>query len=64
MGCWGGKDSFPPTTDNSDIILLNHMHIIKKNNNIWIQNLLGADLGHVNKAVSQRQKQTGFAWCA
>ena len=35
--------SFPPPTDNSDVILLNRMHIIKKNNNIWIQNLLGAE---------------------
>ena len=42
-GCWGGKDSFPPTTDNSDVILLNCVRIIKKNNNIWIQNLLGAE---------------------
>ena len=43
MGCWGRKDSFPPTTDNSDVILLNRMRIIKKNNNIWIQNLLEAE---------------------
>ena len=35
--------SFLPPTDNSDIILLNHVHIIKKHNNIWIQNLLGAE---------------------
>ena len=35
--------SFLPPTDNSDVILLNRMRIIKKNNNIWIQNLLGAE---------------------
>ena len=60
MGCCGGKDSFPPPTDNSDIILLNHVCIINKNNTIWIQNLLELNLGHVNKAVLQIQKQTGF----
>ena len=58
-GCWGGKDSLPPTTDNSDVILLNRMHIIKKNNNIWIQNLLGAESrtckqGSIAKAKANR----------
>ena len=43
MGCCGEKDSFLPPTDNSDVIFLNHMHIINKNNNIWIQNLFGAE---------------------
>ena len=56
MECYGRKDSFPPPTDNSDIILLNHMHIINKINTIWIQNLLELNLGHVNKAVLQMQK--------
>ena len=35
--------SFLPPTDNNDVILLNHVHIIKKHNNIWTQNLLGAE---------------------
>ena len=43
MGCCSRKDSFPPPTDNSDVILLNHMRIINKNNTIWIQNLFRAE---------------------
>ena len=43
VGCCGGKDSFIPPIDNSDIILLNHMRIINKNNTIWIQNLFRAE---------------------
>ena len=36
--------SFPPQTDSDDLtIIVNHVSIINKNNNIWIHNLLGAE---------------------
>ena len=48
--------SFPPPTDNSDIILLNHMCVIKKNNNIRTQNLLGAESRTCKQSSSTNAK--------